>query len=59
MEHRELYSMFGGVLNGKEVQKRGDKSIRIAYSLCYTVETNNIVKQIYSNKNKKKKLMVH
>ena len=52
MEHRELYSTFGGVLNGKEVQKRGD-------SLCYTVETNNIVKQIYSNKNKKKKLMVH
>ena len=40
-------------LKGKEVQKRGDINIHIADSLCYTVETNNIVKQIYSNKNKK------
>ena len=38
-------------LNGKEVQKRGDINIRIADSLCYTVETNSIVKQIYSDKN--------
>ena len=38
-------------LNGKEVQKRGDINIHKMDSLCYTVETNNIVKQIYSNKN--------
>ena len=29
-----------GDLNGKEIQKRGDICIRIADSLCYTVETN-------------------
>ena len=38
--HRELYSMLSGDLNGKEIQKRGDICIRIADSLCCTVETN-------------------
>ena len=37
----------------------GDICIHIADSLCYTAETNNIVKQLYSNKDvlKKKKLL--
>ena len=34
------YSMLCGDLNGKEIQKRGDICIRIADSLCCTVETN-------------------
>ena len=38
-------------LYGKENQKRGDICIHKADSLCYTVETNNIGKQLYSNKN--------
>ena len=40
-----------GDLSGKEIQKRGDICIHIADSLCCTVETNDIVKQLYSNKN--------
>ena len=39
-----------GDLSGKEIQKRGDICIHIADSLCCTVETNDIVKQLYSNK---------
>ena len=34
-----------------EIQKRGDICICIADSLYCTAETNNIVKQLYSNKN--------
>ena len=37
------------VIEGKEIQKTGD--IGIAYSLCSTAETNNIVNQVYSNNN--------
>ena len=40
VEHRELYSVLCGDLNGKEIQKRGDICIRIADSLCCTAETN-------------------
>ena len=37
-------------LNGKELQKR-QVYVYIADSICCTVETNNIVKQLYFNKN--------
>ena len=41
-------------LNGKEIQKkRRDVCIRRADSLCCTVETNIIVKQLHSKKKKK------
>ena len=36
----ELSSVFGGDLEGKEIQNRGDIWIRIADSLCCTVESN-------------------
>ena len=49
--YRELYSKVCGDLNGKEIQKRGNMCIHIADSLCCRAETNNIVKQIHSNKN--------
>ena len=46
--------MLPGDLNGKEIQKkRRDVCIRIADSLCCTVETNIIVKQLHSKKKKK------
>ena len=35
---------------GKEAQERGDIHIRIADSRCGASETNNTVKQLYSNK---------
>ena len=46
-------------MKGKEVQKGGNINIYVcvcvcvcvADSFCYTVETNNIVKQLYTNKN--------
>ena len=42
-------------LNGKEIQKkRRDVCIRRADSLCCTVETNIIVKQLHFKKKKKK-----
>ena len=53
-------------LKGKEIQRRGiyiyiyiyiytytHTHIHTVVSLCYTEETNNIVKQLFSNKNKK------
>ena len=40
VQHRELYSVLCGDLNGKEIQKGGDICIRIADSLCRTAETN-------------------
>ena len=43
--------MLFGDLNGKEIQKRRDICICMADSLCRMVDTNNIVKQLYSNKN--------
>ena len=46
--------MLCGDLNRKEIQNRGDIYIHMADSLCYTVETNNTVKQLYSNKSFKK-----
>ena len=46
--------MLPGDLNGKEIQKKSrDVCIRIADSLCCTVETNIIVKQLHSKKKKK------
>ena len=39
--------MLYGDLNGKNIQNRGDISICIADSLCYTAENkHNIVKQL-------------
>ena len=38
-------------LNGKEIQKEGDIYLCVADSFCCTVETNNIVKQLYPNEN--------
>ena len=35
----------------KKTPKRGDVCIHIADSLCYTIEADNIGKQLYSNKN--------
>ena len=35
----------------KKIQKRGVACIHIADSLSYTIEANNIGKQLYSNKN--------
>ena len=32
--------MLGGDLNGKEIQKRGERCAHIADLLCCTVETN-------------------
>ena len=37
--------------NRKGTQKRGDVRIHTADSLCYTAETNNTAKQLYTNKN--------
>ena len=42
--------MLFSYLNGKEIQKREYVCINIDDSLCCTVETNNIVKQLYSKK---------
>ena len=42
-------------LNGMEIFKKGDICINIADSLRCTAETNNVVKQLYSNFNKRKK----
>lgn len=36
----ELYSVFSGDLEGKEIQKRRDIYIHIAESLCCTADTN-------------------
>ena len=50
MQYRELHLIHRADLNGKEAWKgRGYIDIDMADSLCYTVETNNIVKKLYSN----------
>ena len=49
--HWEFYSVLSGDLNGKEIWKRGDICMHIADSLCCRIETNNILKQLYSDKN--------
>ena len=41
--------MLCGDLNGQKIQKRGDVCVHTAGSLCYTAETNSIVKQLYTN----------
>ena len=51
----ELYSMFCGDLNGKEIQKGGDICMHIADSLCYTEETNKILSSNYTPIKRKKK----
>ena len=38
--HRQLYSVFCGDLNGKEIQKRGDRCTHTADSLCCIAETS-------------------
>ena len=40
----------GGGEEGRKVNEGGDICIHIADSCCGTAETNNIVKQLYSNK---------
>ena len=40
IQHRELYSVLCGDLNGKEIQKGRDKCLRIADSLCCIAESN-------------------
>ena len=40
-----------GDLNGKEIQKWGDICMCVAASFLCIVETDNIVKYLYSNKN--------
>ena len=40
--------MLCGVLNGKEIQNRGDMCVCIADSLCYTVETDTAVQSKYT-----------
>ena len=42
--------MFPGDLDGEEIQKGEDIWEHIADSLCYTAETNSIVKELDSNK---------
>ena len=41
VQHRELYLMHCGDLNGKEIQKGGDICIHIADSIYCTVETQH------------------
>ena len=43
-------------LNGKEIQKRRDRGILRTDLLCCTVETNNTVRQLYSNKKRKENI---
>ena len=42
--------MLSSALSRKEIQGRGDTCIHIADPFCCRVETNNILKQIYSGK---------
>ena len=44
MQHRELYSVLCGALNGEETQKRGDVCLHTADSVYYMVETNTTLK---------------
>ena len=45
--------MWGGMGDGgREAQEGGDTCIHVADSRPYTSETNNTVKQLYSNKKK-------
>ena len=51
----ELNSVFCGDLNGKEMQTRGDICVHIAdFTLLYNRYQHSTVKQLYSNKSKKK-----
>jgi len=40
VQHRELYSVLCGDLNGKEIQRRGDICVHVADSLHCSVEIN-------------------
>ena len=40
LQHRELYSVLCGDLNGKKIPQRGDICTHITDSLCCRVETN-------------------
>ena len=41
--HRELYLMYCGDLNEKEIQKGGDIWMRMVDPFCCTVETNTML----------------
>ena len=53
VQHRELYSVLCGDLNGKEIQKGGDVCIYGADSLCCAAETNKHRKATILKKKKK------
>ena len=46
----ELYLVLCGDVTGKQIQKRGDICLRIADSLCCTVETNTTLLSNYTPK---------
>ena len=46
--YRELCLLHHGVLNGREIQKRGDICICMAHSFCCTVETNTTLQSNYT-----------
>ena len=54
-DHPEGWDREGGKEGDARGKRYGDICIYIADSLCYTAETNTIVKQLYSNKDVLKK----
>ena len=55
-DHLEQWDREGGREADARGKRYGDICICITGSLCYKAETNTIVKQLYSNKNVKKKI---
>ena len=54
-DHLEGWDREGGREGDARGKRYGNISICITDSLCYKAETNTIVKQLYSNKDVKKK----
>ena len=54
-DHLEGWDREGGREGDARGKRYGDICICITDSLCYKAETNTIVKQLYSNKDFKKK----
>ena len=54
-DHLEGWDREGGRERDARGKRYGDICICITDSLCYTAETNTVVKQLYSNKNVIKK----
>ena len=52
--HEKLSSVPCSDLNGKEIYRRVDTCVCRADSFFCTLETNNLINQLYSNKNFKK-----